>query len=89
MWTKYLQNVRDQKIKTDPSFFLFIPWCILPPEEHKVNKELVLFRNNQRNSRPFLTLKVAHNSYITKETFCVEGVNKVVTAHRLQYQAIL
>jgi len=42
-----------------------------------------MFRNNQRHSRPFLTLKVGHSIYITKETFCGEGVNKIVTAHRL------
>ena len=42
-----------------------------------------MFRNNQQNSRPFGTLKVGHNIYVMKETFCGKGVNRVVTAHRL------
>jgi len=42
-----------------------------------------MFGNNKGNIRPFLTFKVGHNIYITKETFCGEGVNKIVTAHRL------
>jgi hypothetical protein len=50
-----------QEIKnwTDPSSF-FIPQRILLPEENKINKKLAMFRNNQRNRRPFFTLKVGH-----------------------------
>jgi hypothetical protein len=66
----------------------FIPQRILPPKECKINKQLVIFQNNQRNSWPFLTLKVAHKIYIRKDTFCGEGVNKVVTAHLLLYKVI-
>ena len=60
-----------------------IPEPILLSKEDKINKQLVMFRNNKQNSRPFVTLKVGHNIYITNETFCGKGVNRVVTAHRL------
>jgi len=66
-----------------------IPECILLPKEDTINKQLVMFRNNQRNSRPFVTLKVGTDIYKTKETFCNEAVNKVVAAHRLKYKVIL
>jgi hypothetical protein len=51
-----MQQIERLKLNS-PSFF---PWGILPPEENKINKELVIFINNQRISRPFLTLKVGH-----------------------------
>ena len=49
--------------------FFPIPQRILPAKEHRSNKQLVMFRNNKRNSRQFLTLKEGHNIYITKEIF--------------------
>jgi hypothetical protein len=57
MLVKYC-NAVDQKIGNDLSIWLPIPRSILPPKEYKINKELVMFRNNQRNRRPFLTLNV-------------------------------
>jgi len=39
-------------------FFFPIQQQILPAKEHKIHKQLVMFRNNKRNSRLFLTLKV-------------------------------
>jgi hypothetical protein len=60
-----------------------IPERILPSKEHTISQQFVMCGNNQRHGKPFLRLKVGHNINITKETFCGEGVNKVVTAHLL------
>jgi hypothetical protein len=60
-----MQQIERLKL-IHPSFF---PQRILPPEENKINKELVMFRNNQQISRTFLTLKVGHRHLYNEGNF--------------------
>jgi hypothetical protein len=60
-------------IGTDPSVCFPIPQQILPAKEHKINKQIVMFQNNQRNSRPFLTLKVGHRHLYNEGDFQWRG----------------
>ena len=53
----------------------FIPRRILPPKEHKINKQLVTFRNNKEKCRSGLSLKVG---YIRNSG---DGVSDKVSLH--------
>jgi hypothetical protein len=80
---KNIYIMQQVKILNFVILLFSVPEPILLSKEDKINKQLVMFRNNQRNSRPFVTLKVGHNIYITKETLCSVGVNNFVKSQRL------